>query len=576
MTADTNQLTELLALLAAAAICVPLARRMRLGSVLGYLTAGAIIGPWGLGLISSVQDIQRPAEFGVAFLLFIVGIEMKLSRLWLMRRQVFGLGGAQVTLTAAILGSCAWALGTPAAMSVIAGLGLALSSTAMGLQTLSERGELATAYGRSGFAILLLQDLMVPVLFALVPILSIQNVALTASLGLAIVQGAAILAGVTLAGRFLLRPFLHIVARSHSAEVFTATILLIVLGIGWLTEHAGMSMAMGAFLAGLLLADSEFRHQIEADITPFRGLLLGLFFMGVGMAIDFGLLAQSWMQIAGLVLGLLTIKTVILVPLARLAGLSWSNAVRVGLLLSQGGEFAFVLLGFAQNQGAIASGLTDLLILVVSLSMATTPALAAAGHRLARMMEQTTSKSHYHTPVTIPSEEGSGHIILAGFGRVGRIVASLLDAAGQTYIAFDHNLDAVIQGRSKGYPVFFGDASRPEVMRAAHADKAALVILTMDDPLSTARALASIHHMYPRLSIHCRARDHEQSCDLTQAGATCAVPETLEASLQLGRASLTNLGLTGEHVERILEQFRSDNYAVLQRTLEERHSAKNL
>lgn len=570
MNADENHLTEILALLAAAAVCVPIAKRLHLGGVLGYLAAGAAIGPWGLGLISSIQDIQKPAEFGVAFLLFIVGIEMKLSRLWLMRRQVFGLGGAQVMLTAVSLGSCAWLLDIPPAMAVITGLGLALSSTAMGLQTLSERGELATAHGRSSFAILLLQDLMVPVLFAMVPILSIQGMALTKSLGLAVIQGILILGGVILVGRFLLRPFLHIVARSHSAEVFTATILLIVLGTGWVTEQTGLSMAMGAFLAGLLLADSEFRHQIEADITPFRGLLLGLFFMGVGMAIDFGLLAQNWLHITGLVLGLLAVKTILLIPLAHVAGLSWGSAVRVGFLLSQGGEFAFVLLAFALEQGAITQSLTSLLILVVSLSMATTPLLAIAGNRLAHILEKTGTKStHRDDALLLPIEE-SGHVIIAGFGRVGRTIATLLEASGQQYIAFDHNLDAVIQGRGRGYPVFFGDASRPEVMRAARAAHARLVVLTMDDPSSIARTLVSIHHMYPGLQIHCRARDHEHSCSLTQTGAACAVPETLEASLQLARAALIGVGTAEDKVESLLGQFRADNYAALQKTLETR------
>ena len=392
MHAEEGYLIEILVILAAAALCVPLANRLHLGSILGYLTAGAIIGPWGFGFVLEVGDIQRIAEFGVAFLLFVVGIEMKLSRLWLMRRQVFGFGGLQVLLTATALGGVAWILGVSPTMSIIIGLGLALSSTALGLQILSDHGELATPHGRSSFAILLLQDLTVPLLFALVPLLSVQHVDLTLSVGLAVLQSVAILLGVIFAGRFLLHPFLLGVARSRRAEVFTATILLIVLGIGWVAEYVGFSMAMGAFLAGLLLADSEFRHQIEADITPFRGLLLGLFFMSVGMVIDFGLLKESWAYIFALVFGLLAIKAAILIPLGRFWGLSWPSATKVGFLLAQGGEFAFVLFSLSLTYNALDPSLVDLLVLVVSLSMAVTPPLSSVSGYVAGYVKRLSSK----------------------------------------------------------------------------------------------------------------------------------------------------------------------------------------
>lgn len=567
MHAEEGYLIEILVILAAAALCVPLANRFHLGSILGYLAAGAMIGPWGLGLVLEVGDIQKIAEFGVAFLLFVIGIEMKLSRLWLMRRQVFGLGGLQVLLTAAVLGGVAWCLGISPTMSIIVGLGLALSSTAMGLQILSDHGELATPHGRSSFAILLLQDLTVPLLFALVPLLSARHIDLTLSVGLAVLQSVAILLGVIFAGRFLLRPFLHVIARSRRAEVFTMTILLIVLGIGWVAEHVGFSMAMGAFLAGLLLADSEFRHQIEADITPFRGLLLGLFFMSVGMVIDFGLLKDNWARVLALVFGLLTIKAAILIPLARFWGLSWANATKVGFLLAQGGEFAFVLFSLSLSYNALDPALIHLLVLVVSLSMAMTPPLSSLSGYVVRHIKRQPSMKEDEKPLADVPEEENSYVIIAGFGRVGRTLAALLEESGQRYIAFDYDVDTVIFGRAKGYPVFFGDASKSEVIRAARAAKARLVVLTMDDPSSAARALGAIRHLHPELPIYCRTRDHDQSRELMKAGATCVIPETLETSLHLSRVVLNGIHMPEDKVEEMINLFRLDNYAKLQEKL---------
>lgn len=556
---------EVLAILAAAAICVPLAGRLGLGSVLGYLIGGAAIGPWGLGIVSEVEDIRHLAEFGVVFLLFIIGIEMKPSRLWVMRRQVFGLGGLQVLITGALLGGAAHALGLSAQASVMAGLGLALSSTAMGLQLLSERGEMASTYGRSAFAILLLQDLTVPVLLALVPLLADGGRTLGADLGVAVAEGLVVLGLVLGGGRLLLRPALRIVARARSAELFTATALLIVLGMGVAMERVGLSMAMGAFLAGLLLADSEFRHQIEGDIQPFRGLLLGLFFMGVGMTVDFGQLFAQAGVVLGLVVALLTVKAAVMVPLCRAFGLTWADSVRTAALLSQGGEFAFVLFSFATGHGVMPAEETQLLVLVVSLSMAVTPLMALVGGRIAKRLQPEPAAT---APQAV-ADDHEGHVIIAGFGRVGRTVAAMLQACGRRYVAFDLDLAAVQAGRDDGLTVYYGDASRPEVLRAARAESAALLVVTMDDQHAVTRAVVQVRGQYPALKILARARDLAQSKALRSCGATSAVPETLEASLQLAASALGATGVDAATVSEVTDAYRADHYTPLTETVGE-------
>lgn len=558
--AGGGALFELLVIMAAAALFVPLATRVGLSSILGYLAAGAAIGPWGLGLIGDVAEIRHIAEFGVVFLLFIIGIEMKPARLWIMRRQVFGLGGLQVLLSGIAIGVVGWLLGLTPAVAVVVGLGLALSSTAMGLQVLAERGELASVVGRSAFAVLLLQDLMVPLLLTLTPLLADTQVSLTGDVAVAVAEAAAVLVGAVVVGRLLMRPLFRIIAATRSAEVFTATALLVVLGMALAMEHVGLSMALGAFLAGLLLAESEFRHQVEADIQPFRGLLLGLFFMAVGMTVDFGLMAEHWAAVLALVVALMGVKILILVPLFRAFGLALPDAVKGAFLLAQGGEFAFVLFTYAVNVGTMPAATAQFLILVVSLSMAATPFVAIAGARLAGRIAASREVPAEQPPKPTSHE---GHVILCGFGRVGQTVARLLEAAKRPYIAFDRDLDRVMQGRAAGMNVYFGDASRPEVLHAAHAADACLIVVTTDDPAATARAVAHIRHHFPRLTIHARARDLMQSTALKKAGASQTVPETLEASLQLAAQVLVATGLSPEDAAAELEGWRRDDYAAL-------------
>lgn len=560
-----TDLSRLLILIAAAVVFVPVARRLGIGSVLGYLAAGAAIGPWVLGLVTDVETIRHVAEFGVVFLLFLIGIEMKPRRLWTMRRQVFGMGGAQVLLTGGVLGLIAWMMDVPPNTAVIVGLGLALSSTAMGLQVLAERRELNSTAGRATFAVLLLQDLSVPVLLTLVPLLGQEASHLGGDIGMAVLKAGGILAAALIGGRFLLRPVLRLVARARTAEVFTAFALLIVLGMAWLMEHAGLSMALGAFLAGLLLADSEFRHQVEADILPFRGLLLGLFFMAVGMGIDFGLLAADWPRVLAVVGGLIVLKALIMAPLARLFGLSGPDAVKSAGLLAQSGEFAFVLFSYAVAEAVIADEVAQLLVLAVSLSMALTPPTVALAARLASWLGASADpRSDGDTPTL---DEGDGHVIIAGFGRVGQTVAALLHSAGRPYVAFDLDLDKVREGREHGFHVYFGDASRPEVLRAAHADRAAVVTVTMDDAAAVARTVAQIRMQHPELPIHARARDLSHGRSLRGAGATASVPETLEASLYLGQSTLTACGVDVDTIRDVVGTFRDNDYAELERLL---------
>lgn len=556
---QAHYIAEILIILTAAVIAVPLFNRLGLGSVLGYLIAGAIIGPWGLGFIDEVEKIRHIAEFGVIFLLFIIGIELKPARLWVMRRSVFGLGLAQVIITGLVLMGLAMLLGLGPKTAVIAGFGLALSSTAFGLQILTEKGELGTPYGRTSFAILLLQDLAVVPLLALVSLLS-QERALLEGIEFAALDAVLVITAVVLIGRFLLTPLLHHVATSHNSEVFTAAAVLVVLGTAWLMEKVGLSMALGAFVAGLLLAESHFRHQVVADIQPFRGVLLGLFFMSVGMMVNFGLLKNQALMIVGLVAALLAIKSAILWIICRISGLNQGNSVRVALLLSQSGEFAFVLFGLAAVTGFMAGELFQLLSLVVALTMAATPLLAIVAERVDQGLS---IKKHPHDVLHTEEKESKAYVIIAGFGRVGRRVARILDRAGISYLGLDSNPDQVASARSKGYNVFFGDASRLDVLRAAGCEQSAVLVITLDQVQATERLVHIARQFQPNIPIYARARDSEHCDRLNKAGATSTISETLEASLQLGASVLNKSGLPSETIEGLLQDFRREYYGSL-------------
>lgn len=547
--------------LVASGLIVPIFHHYRISSVLGYLIVGWIIGPFGLGLlvdtfpwleyvvITHVEGISHLAELGVIFLLFVIGLELSLDRLWAMRRLVFGLGAAQVLITATIITIIARFWGNPPTVAIILGACLALSSTAIVMQLLMERRLLGTPLGRSSFAILLFQDLaVVPILFMLGVFGNEANGSQTdvvVGLTLALGQAAVVVGLIYLLGRVALRPLFAFVSRTGSPEMFMAAILLVVIAASAATGLAGLSMALGAFLAGVLLAGTEFRHEIEVDIEPFKGLLLGLFFMTVGMGIDYRVIAQEAFWIISAVIGMYALKATIVTGLSLAYGLPRHVAVESGLLLGQGGEFAFVVIGLALTLGLMPADTAQFMLIVTGITMMLTPIVAELGKRVAAATEHHPSAEH-HTHGVDAFAEGEGHIILAGFGRVGRMLARILDREHVTFLALDLDGPSVGEQRSLGRPVFYGDASRIELLKRAGAQTAAAVVVTMDDPDAAERVVSSVRSNWPALPIYARARDRQHARRLLGHGATDVVPETVESSLQLSLRVLRGIGTSEE------------------------------
>jgi monovalent cation:proton antiporter-2 (CPA2) family protein len=557
---NLDTLTQTIALLAAAVLVVPLFQFLRLGTVLGFLAAGMAIGPAGLGFIVEVDEIRGLAELGVVFLLFIIGIELKPSRLWLMRKQVFGMGSVQVIATGTVLTVVIVALGVEVPVALLLGLGLALSSTAFVLQLLTERRELGASHGRAAFAILLLQDLAVVPLLALVPMLANPESSLSGDVGMAVLESVAMVFAVIMVGRYLLRPALHQVATHGSQEIFLATGLLLVLGTALLIEHAGMSMAMGAFLAGLLIADSEFRHQIMADIQPFRAILLGLFFMSVGMAVDIGVFMASPLRIIALVLGLLLIKAVVLWGVTRAFGVGRVASRRTALLLAQSGEFGFVLFGAALHAGLFGKPLYQEAILVVALSMVLTPLLAL---RTNRGSEAVDLEGELEPSMYAGSIEDHPEVIIAGFGRMGQRIATLMNEAGVSYVAIEQRPNLVARGRQKGYSVYYGNAAQPDVLESAGVAEAGMMVVAVDNADVVEHLVKSVARLYPKLPLFARGHSHSRCAHLMQEGATGVVSENLEASLQLARFALRAAKVDEGQVELMLEDYRREYYEAL-------------
>lgn len=551
---------EVLYLLVAAVIFVPLFQRLGLGSVLGYLAAGLVIGPSVFGVISYVEEVRHFAELGVVFLLFIIGLELKPQRLWTMRTTVFGLGLSQVLLTGAVLSGISYLLGMNPRQAIIIGFGLALSSTAFVLQLLAERGELATQQGRASFGVLLLQDIAVVPLLAMIAVFAPQSGRVSVDIGVAILEGMGALVAVILTGRYAVRPVLRHIAASGNNEVFTATAVLLVIGTGWFMEEVGLSMALGAFLAGVLLSDSEFRHQITADIEHFRGLLLGLFFMGVGMTIDLQLLGTHVLHVLGIVIGLLLVKIALILPLARLFGYTYGQALSTALYLSQAGEFGFVLFGQAVNDTLLSQTQYSVLTLAIAVSMITTPLMFT----LARVL--THRFKHQDVPTELRADQaraGDGDVIIAGFGRFGQQVASVLKKAGIPFIAVDTSVQEVVRGNDKGMPVYFGDASRADVLHHLGAEKASLIVITLNDTLAIQKTVQTIRTSCPQVPIAARTRSTEDSRRLQETGVEITVPEALESSLQLAAATLRKLGVEDKKVDRVVSDFREEDYRQL-------------
>jgi len=564
---DTHYLIDILALLLATVIIIPIFHRLRLGAILGYLTAGVILGPWGLETITTVDEIRHLGEFGVIFLLFILGIELKPEKLWRMRHLVLGLGLGQLLLTAAVLYFFAVWSGLSSQTAIVVGLGLALSSTAFCLQLLADRGGIATPMGRRVFSILLMQDLAVVPLLAFISFLAGSD-ATIAGEGFPFLYAIAIIIALLLAGHYLLNPILNKITVSKDSEVFIATAVLLVLGVAWIMEEIGLSMALGAFLAGLLLADSQYRHQIEADILPFRGILLGLFFMTVGMGVDFGLLADNFMLIIGLAVGLMIVKATIVYGLSYFSGAQHRVSIQAAVLLSQSGEFGFVLFGFAAFSGVLDAQLAQQLTLIIALSMAFTP---FAVKLMTLLLQKPDSGKIVTEDVYTKFVEEEGHVILAGFGHVGARIGAILSAADVSYVAIDLDHERVKKAREQNYPVFFGDASNVKVLQAAGAEQAKMIVIALDNPDNFDRLVPLVRQYYPDIPIHARAKNRVHCANLARQGATTTVSETLETSLRLTEDILLGSEVDPNYARKVIDEFRDDYYSgVVQKMSEDK------
>jgi glutathione-regulated potassium-efflux system ancillary protein KefC/glutathione-regulated potassium-efflux system protein KefB len=554
-------LAQTAVLLAAAVLAVSLFRLLRLSSILGYVAAGMVIGPWGFRLVRDVPSVMSFAEFGVVLLLFVIGLELQPTRLWVMRRNVFGLGSAQVIACSLLLGAVGWFLGLQPGPALIVGFGLSLSSTPLVLQLLAERTQLKSPHGRSAFGILLFQDLAVLPVLAALPLLSsapgtshpTDGAGVLTLLKLLIAM-VAIVGG----GRLLLRPALRVVARLKITEVFTAAALLTVIATALLAREAGLSMSLGAFLAGVLLADSEFRHELEADLEPFKGLLLGLFFIAVGMAANLGLLQSEPWRVLAVTAGFLAIKLMAITALGRLSGQSRESAWKLGFTLPAGGEFAFVLFTLAARERIIEGETADLLILAVTLSMMLGPLLLIVYDALL---------SRFGAELPRPFDgidENENRVIIAGFGRFGQIVARVLRARRIPFTALDSNQTHVDFVRKFGNKVYYGDASRLDLLRAAGAETAAVFVLAIDDVDASVRTAELVREQFPRLKILARARNRQHAFALMDIGVRYIVRETYASSLEMAATVLETLGESATNARSTVRKFRQHDEATLQ------------
>ncbi|QXM24715.1 cation:proton antiporter [Elioraea tepida] len=547
-------LREVVVFLAAAGIAVPLMQRLRVSPVLGWLLAGLLVGPHGaaraadsfppLAFVSIAHwaAIAPLAEIGVLFLMFSIGLELSFARLWAMRRLVFGLGAAQVLFSGAVIALVAWGFGNSPGAAIVLGACLALSSTAIVMQVLIEQRRVATVLGRSTFAVLLLQDLaVVPILFVVGVLGARAGDDSLAVLLASVLAGGLVVAVIWVVGRRALKPLFRLVGGAQRPELFMAMTLLTGLGAAWATAEAGLSAALGAFLAGLLIAETEYRHQVEADLEPFKGLLLGMFFMSVGMRIDPGAVAAAPVLLPLSAVGLIAVKAATVFPLCLAFGLPRPVAAEAALLLGQAGEFAFVVVALASRLGLLPEETANFMLLVAALTMAATPMLAAVGRRVAASMT-----GHAAETPEEPEEGLAGHVIIAGFGRVGEMLGRILDEEGARWVALDLDTAAVARHRQQGRPVFYADASRAEVLRRAGAAGARALVLTMDSPAAVQRALATARQGWPGLAVIARARDPAHAARLVELGATQAVPETVEAALALASGTLAALGVPDE------------------------------
>ena len=551
-------LAQIAIFLAAAVIAIPIFRYFKLGSVLGYLAAGIIIGPSCLGLISKIDTSEHIGEFGIVLLMFVIGLELQPSRLWVMRKPIFGLGLAQVLVTTVGLASAAYfGFEQPWQSALVIGFGLSMSSTALVLQLLAERGQLNSQYGRSAFSILLFQDIAVLPALALLPLLGgVAAVKSAGPAGWLVIKFLAVLATVVIGGRYVLRPMLRIVAATRVSEAFTAAGLLVVIATALLVGQVGLSLSLGAFLAGVLLADSEFRHELEADIEPFKGLLLGLFFITVGMSANLQLVREKPLTLLGLTVGFMLVKVAVLRGIGRLSGLPNTAGRGLAFSLPSGGEFAFVLFGLAATLGIMDDEISELLVLVVTGSMILSPLLLSIHDTLFKKKE--TDGRPFDTP-----EELYPKVIIAGFGRFGQIVGRILAAKRISFTALEANQTQVDFLRRFGNRVFYGDASRLELLRAAHAENAEVFVLAIDDVEASVRTAELIRKHFPHLKIFARARNRQHAFRLMDLDVRYTIRETLLSSLEMSGKVLESLGLSKSKAMDTVRRFRAHDQITM-------------
>ncbi|WP_436637835.1 cation:proton antiporter domain-containing protein [Microbaculum sp. FT89] len=576
---DQAWLSDALVFLIVAGVVVPVFHRFRLGTVLGFIVAGVVVGPFGLGrfqfdfpligfiVLEDPHRVEPFAELGVVFLLFVLGLEMSFARLWEMKRYVLGVGTVQVVATTVLIGAIVALLGQPGPVALAVGLALALSSTAIVMQLLVEERRLATTTGRVSLSVLLMQDMMVVPALIIVSLLAASGpggsgVASWSEIGVAMIEAFLVVAAIVLFGRYVLRPLLRQAALTGIRELIMAMVLFTVVAAAIGTEAAGLSPALGAFLAGLLLAESEYRHQIEVDIEPFKGLLLGLFFITVGMSIDLAVVAKFIVWLIPAVIGLIALKAAVTFLTARVFGVSLHSAAETAIMLAQAGEFGFVVFALARSSGILSVETTQFLIVVIGLSMAVTPFLSRISVAVSRRVEEIEQKGAASPGKEIEGLEG--HVVIGGFGRVGRTIARVLESENVPYVAIDQNARLVGRERQSGRHIFFGDAGREEILDRAGADRARAFIVTVDSPRNAEHMVQAACRRRPNAPVYARARDTDHARALAKLGAEVVVPEAVEGSLRLAGRILSGLGWPDEAVSRRIDQERERELVQLE------------
>ncbi|MFY7992427.1 MAG: monovalent cation:proton antiporter-2 (CPA2) family protein [Bacteriovoracaceae bacterium] len=564
----TTYIDQTLVFIGSALLMVPIFHRLGFGSVLGYLIAGVLVGPFGFGLIHEAESVLHFAELGVVLLLFIIGLEIQPQKLWEMRRKLIGLGGLQVLFCGVAFTLISFAFGFSWITSLVLGLGLSLSSTAFAIQTLTERNQFNTEFGRSSFSVLLMQDLIAIPALAIIPLLGQSKTSQIPSL-LSVVSLLLILGALVVSSRILIRPLFRIIAATRTREIFTAATLFIVLGVATLMEKIGLSAALGTFVAGVLLADSEYRHELEANLEPFKNLLMGLFFIAVGMGVSLELIVQKPLIILGLAIGYMSLKFAIIYGVGRMNQLSHENAKLMALNISQGGEFAFVIFGIAYATGLVPQETILMMTAVISISMIFSPILNIMNDQINARLCKDQAKPQYD----VISNE-SPDVIIAGLGRVGQIFARALRAQAIPFVAIDHDSEQIEMLRKFGNKVYYGDASRVEILEAAGAGKAKYLILVIDDVEASLRTVEIVQEHFPKLKIFARARNRGHVFDLMEMGVTHIKRETFDSSVSFVKDLLIEMGHTKERAAEVIDRFRRHDEVMVKEQFKVRKDDK--